>query len=97
LPITFDHESSFSFQYFIISDRNSFSLIYFEQSNDSFDEINNSSIFSSLTYQYNLYMNDKFDDWLSVNTFMHNYYKKQNFGYQIFHNNKDLNDPTIIY
>ena len=95
MPVISENESFFSSQHFIISDHNSSSSTYFEQSNDGFDEINNSSTFSSLTYQYNLHTDDKFDDWSSVDTFIHNYCRERSFGYQIFRNDKDSNDPTI--
>ncbi|CAG8801112.1 20098_t:CDS:2, partial [Dentiscutata erythropus] len=32
-----------------------------------------------------------------IDRFMYNYCLEQGFGYQVFHNDKDLNDPSIIY
>jgi hypothetical protein len=47
-------------------------------------------------YQYNLAVGDFFDDWLLVDTFMHQYCLERGFGYQIYRNDKDSEDPTII-
>jgi hypothetical protein len=47
-------------------------------------------------YQYNFTVRDSFDNWLSVNIFIHQYYLKHDFGYQIFQNNKDPHDSTVI-
>ncbi|CAG8672965.1 22025_t:CDS:2, partial [Racocetra persica] len=82
------------------------SLPLFENNNNSLlfeddDNFNTSS--SSLTendnnpsisYQYNLNVENYFDDWLSVDRFMHNYCLKRGFGYQIFCNDKDPNDSN---
>jgi hypothetical protein len=61
-----------------------------ESSNNNFNSIGTSN------YQYNLAIGDCFDDWLSVDAFMHQYCLERGFGYQIFRNDKDPNDPTII-
>src|SRR3954470_8389392 len=53
-------------------------------------------VFNDNNYQYNLTVGDSFDDWSLVDTFMHQYCLERGFGYQIFRNDKDLNDPTII-
>jgi hypothetical protein len=53
-------------------------------------------VFNDNNYQYNLTVGDSFDDWSLVDTFMHQYCLERGFGYQIFQNDKDLNDPTII-
>ncbi|CAI2199785.1 3143_t:CDS:1, partial [Funneliformis geosporum] len=50
---------------------------------------------SDNNYQYNLTVEDRFDDWISVDTFMHQYCLERCFGYQIFRNDKE-HDPTII-
>lgn len=47
------------------------------------------------TYQYNLSMGDSFDDWVSVDTFIHNYCLERGFGYQISRNDKDSNNRSI--
>lgn len=47
-------------------------------------------------YQYNLTVGDCFDDWSSVDRFMHQYCFERGFGYQIFRSDKDPNDPNII-
>ncbi|EXX51854.1 uncharacterized protein OCT59_019434 [Rhizophagus irregularis] len=47
-------------------------------------------------YQYNLTVGDYFDDWQSVDTFMHQYCLERGFGYQVYRNNKDPNNFTII-
>ncbi|EXX56204.1 uncharacterized protein OCT59_015133 [Rhizophagus irregularis] len=52
--------------------------------------------FGNSNYQYNLAVGDSFDNWLLVNTFMHQYCLERGFKYQIFRNNKDSNDSTII-
>ena len=73
----FDHEPSSV--HFVTSDHESLSSTLFEQFNDSsneINEINNPSTSSSLIYQYNLHVGDKFDDWPSVDIFMHNYCKE---------------------
>ena len=46
-------------------------------------------------YQYNLRIGDKFDDWSSVDKFMHNYCLERGFGYQVSQNDKDLNNHSI--
>ncbi|CAG8766342.1 7101_t:CDS:1, partial [Gigaspora rosea] len=61
-----------------------------------FENSNNSGNINASNYQYNLHVGDSFDDWRSVDTFIHNYCLKRGFGYQIFRNDKDLNDPSII-
>ncbi|CAG8844116.1 13212_t:CDS:2, partial [Gigaspora margarita] len=40
---------------------------------------------------------DPFDDWLSVDTFIHQYCLEHGFGYQIFCNDKDPDNPFITY
>ncbi|CAG8803275.1 17775_t:CDS:1, partial [Gigaspora rosea] len=59
-------------------------------SNDNYRDLNTSG------YQYSLHIGSCFDNWLSVDSFIYNYCLKRGFGYQIFRNNKDPNDPTII-
>ncbi|CAG8676205.1 12298_t:CDS:1 [Funneliformis caledonium] len=54
-------------------------------------------ISNPFNYQYNLAVGDSFDDWLSVDAFMHQYCFERGFGYQIFRSDKDLKDPTIIH
>jgi hypothetical protein len=51
---------------------------------------------SSSIYQYNLHIGDVFDDWKSVDTFIHQYCLERGFGYQIFRNDKDQTDSSII-
>ena len=51
---------------------------------------------SEQVYQYNLTVGDYFDDWQSVDTFMHQYCLERGFGYQVYRNDKDPNDFTII-
>ncbi|CAB5345802.1 unnamed protein product [Rhizophagus irregularis] len=51
---------------------------------------------SEQIYQYNLTVGDYFDDWQSVDTFMHQYCLERGFGYQVYRNDKDPNDFTII-
>ena len=51
---------------------------------------------NNCSYQYNLAVGDSFDDWSLVDTFMHQYCLERGFGYQIFRNDKDPNDSTII-
>ena len=50
---------------------------------------------SNSNYQYNLAVNDSFDNWSSVDTFMYQYCLERGFGYQISRNDKDPNDSTI--
>ncbi|CAG8683397.1 15456_t:CDS:2 [Gigaspora margarita] len=40
---------------------------------------------------------DPFDNWLFVDTFIHQYCLEYGFGYQIFCNDKDLDNPSITY
>ena len=47
-------------------------------------------------YQYNLNVGDTFDDWESVDKFMHGYCLERGFGYQIYRNDKDTNNHAII-
>ncbi|CAB5359713.1 unnamed protein product [Rhizophagus irregularis] len=56
-----------------------------------------SNINSSNNYQYNLTVGDYFDDWSSVDAFIHNYCLERGFGYQICRSDKDKdpNDFTI--
>ncbi|CAG8663919.1 9769_t:CDS:2, partial [Dentiscutata erythropus] len=49
------------------------------------------------TYQYNLHIEDPFDDWLSVDIFIYQYCLEHGFGYQIFHNDKDPDNHSITY
>ncbi|CAB4423154.1 unnamed protein product [Rhizophagus irregularis] len=69
-------------------------------SDDNFTDIEPSlplePSFGNSNYQYNLAVGDSFDDWLLVDTFMHQYCLERGFGYQIFRNDKDSNDSTII-
>ncbi|PKK57564.1 hypothetical protein RhiirC2_797799 [Rhizophagus irregularis] len=62
---------------------------------NTFNYSNNNSNFS--IYQYNLHIGDMFDDWMSVDKFMYNYCLKREFGYQIYRNDKDINDHSIIW
>ncbi|CAB4434526.1 unnamed protein product [Rhizophagus irregularis] len=50
---------------------------------------------SEQIYQYNLTVGDYFDDWQSVDTFIHQYCLEKEFGYQFYRNNKDSNDFGI--
>jgi len=61
------------------------------------DAITPSSIPDSFdnTYQYNLSVGDSFDNWVSVDMFIHNYCLERGFGYQIFRNDKDSNNRSI--
>jgi len=52
--------------------------------------------FNDNNYQYNFTVGDSFDDWLLIDTFIHQYCLERGFGYQIFRNDKDPNDSTII-
>ncbi|RGB22745.1 hypothetical protein C1646_775610 [Rhizophagus diaphanus] len=63
---------------------------------DNFFE-STSNINSSNNYQYNLTVGDYFDDWSSVDAFIHNYCLERGFSYQICHSDKDKdpNDFTI--
>ncbi len=54
------------------------------------------NISHSFNYRYSLAIGDYFDDWLSVDAFIHQYCLERDFGYQIFHSDKDSKDPTII-
>ncbi|CAB5309920.1 unnamed protein product [Rhizophagus irregularis] len=69
-------------------------------SDDNFTDIETSlplePSFGNSNYQYNLAVGDSFDDWLLVDTFMHQYCLERGFGYQIFRNDKDPNNSTII-
>ena len=53
------------------------------------EKTNGSSI-----YQYNLNVGDIFDNWQSVDTFIHQYCLEREFEYQVFRNDKD--DSLII-
>ena len=59
---------------------------------DNFESISN---LNSNDYQYNLAEGDYFDDWESVDIFMHKYCLERGFGYQICRNEKNPNDFTI--
>ncbi|CAB5361318.1 unnamed protein product [Rhizophagus irregularis] len=61
---------------------------------NTFNYSNNNSNFP--IYQYNLHIGDMFDDWMSVDKFMYNYCLERGFGYQIYRNDKDINDHSII-
>ncbi|CAG8719077.1 24211_t:CDS:2, partial [Gigaspora rosea] len=50
---------------------------------------------SPSNYQYNLKEEDTFDDWQSVDKFMHLYCLERGFGYQIFRNDKYPNNSSI--
>ena len=71
---------------------------HFEPLNDipDYDILTFDDIPHSFNYQYNLAVGDCFDDWLSVDAFMHQYCLERGFGYQIFRSDKDPKDPTII-
>ena len=60
-----------------------------EYSSDELDELTSA-------YQYNLKKGDIFDDWQSVDTFMHQYCLERGFGYQNSRSDKDKDDSTII-
>jgi hypothetical protein len=65
---------------------------------DNFLHFESTSNINSLNnYQYNLTVGDYFDDWSSVDAFIHNYCLERGFGYQICHSDKDKNpnDFTI--
>ncbi|CAB5217345.1 unnamed protein product [Rhizophagus irregularis] len=62
---------------------------------NTFNYSNNNSNFP--IYQYNLHIGDMFDDWMSVDKFMYNYCLERGFGYQIYRNDKDINDHSIIH
>ncbi|CAG8644087.1 7433_t:CDS:2, partial [Racocetra fulgida] len=49
------------------------------------------------TYEYKLNVEDVFDDWSSVDTFIHQYCFERGFGYQTFRNDKDPNDSSVTY
>ncbi|CAG8748177.1 16033_t:CDS:2, partial [Racocetra persica] len=66
----------------------------FNTSSSSLTENDNNP---SISYQYNLNVGNYFDDWSSVDRFIHNYCLEQGFGYQIFCNDKDPNDPSITH
>ncbi|CAB4416181.1 unnamed protein product [Rhizophagus irregularis] len=51
---------------------------------------------SEQVYQYNLTVGDYFDDWQSVDTFIYQYCLERGFGHQVYQNDKDPNDFTII-
>ena len=55
-----------------------------------------SHIVTSEEYQYNLHVGDNFDDWESVDTFIHQYCLERGFGDQVFRNDKDSKDHSII-
>lgn len=60
------------------------------------DNIDPLSSTTSNKYQYNLEVGDCFDDWPSVDTFIHQYCFERGFGYQVFRSDKDPIDSTII-
>lgn len=64
-----------------------------EETTELSDGLNDSLNCSS--YQYNLCIEDSFDDWTSVDTFLYNYCLERGFGYQIFRNDKDANNRSI--
>jgi hypothetical protein len=76
-----------------------------EPSDDNFTDINISPNFELLSddlestsnnsYQYNLAVGDHFDDWASVDTFIHKYCLERGFDYQICRSDRDPNDSTI--
>ncbi|PKK75758.1 hypothetical protein RhiirC2_707888 [Rhizophagus irregularis] len=55
----------------------------------------NTNTFSCSTYQYNLCIEDNFDDWEFVDKFINAYCLERGFGYQIYRNDKDLNNHII--
>ncbi|CAG8755665.1 17598_t:CDS:1 [Gigaspora margarita] len=57
--------------------------------NDNFSNIDASS------YQHNFSVGDYFDDWPSVDRIIYNYCLEWGFGFQVFRNDKDLNNPNI--
>ncbi|CAG8813118.1 5412_t:CDS:1 [Dentiscutata erythropus] len=70
----------------------------FEDENTSsslFGNDNNPSNIDAFSYQHNLRVRNEFDDWPSVDRFIYNYCLERGFGYQVFHNDKDSNDPSI--
>ncbi|CAB4423846.1 unnamed protein product [Rhizophagus irregularis] len=64
-----------------------------EKPTELFDGLNDSLNCSS--YQYNLCVGDSFDNWTSVDTFLHNYCLERGFEYQVFRNDKDANNRSI--
>ncbi|UZO08139.1 uncharacterized protein OCT59_028403 [Rhizophagus irregularis] len=62
-----------------------------------FSDDNSETLNSSLIYQYNLYVGDIFDNWQSVDAFMHQYCLERRFGYQNFQNDKDSTNSLIIW
>ncbi|CAG8762125.1 26005_t:CDS:1 [Dentiscutata erythropus] len=60
-----------------------------------FGNDNNLSNIDAFSYQHNLHVENEFDDWLSVDRFIYNYCLERGFGYQVFRNDKDSNDPSI--
>ncbi|UZO28587.1 uncharacterized protein OCT59_022104 [Rhizophagus irregularis] len=58
---------------------------------------NDTSTSDYSTYQYNLTIGNSFDDWESVDRFIHEYCLERGFGYQVYRNDKDLNDHTITH
>ncbi|CAG8845476.1 25575_t:CDS:2, partial [Gigaspora margarita] len=89
----------------IFEDTDNPSPLFKDGSNSLYDDnfITNSSLLTkndnnlSTSYQYNLSVGNYFDDWPSVNRFIYNYCLEQDFEYQVFRNDKDLNDPSIIH
>ncbi|PKC57847.1 hypothetical protein RhiirA1_471858, partial [Rhizophagus irregularis] len=55
----------------------------------------NTNTFNCFTYQYNLCIEDNFDDWEFVDRFINAYCLERGFGYQVYRNDKDPNDHTI--
>ncbi|CAG8768397.1 10518_t:CDS:2 [Gigaspora margarita] len=69
----------------------------FNTSSSSLFENDNFSDRDAPSYQHNFHVGDYFDDWLSVDRIIYNYCLEQGFGFQVFHNNKDLNNPNITH
>lgn len=76
----------------LIPNTNSFIKLEIEPIEPFTNNTNNSDCSA---YYYNLCIRDKFDDWESVDRFMHEYCLERGFGYQVFRNDKDLDNPTI--
>ncbi|GBC53931.1 protein FAR1-RELATED SEQUENCE 5-like [Rhizophagus irregularis DAOM 181602=DAOM 197198] len=98
--ITIPPNSYFSVEDTSIPPNNNFSVV--EPLSNAIESIklseplsNDTSTSDYSTYQYNLTIGNSFDDWESVDRFIHKYCLERGFGYQVYQNDKDLNDHTI--
>ena len=66
-----------------------------DSTNSTSDYSNDNNNPNPSIYQFNLNVGDTFNDWISVDTFIHNYCLERGFGYQISRNDKDSNDHSI--